>query len=245
MWFALTSVVLATGCTVTSVDDGSTSDGEAGTAEGGSTSAATTAATNSGGPGEDAGDDGPGSCDFEDDPMDRSVIPVQVTNQRSEAIYLASPESCSGSMFRVTADDGAAVWPPAGCGFTCEDVRDEGLLGCDAACALPPVVKIVPGGVYELGWPGRFHQTTELPAECCNAPECPTQCDVDRKAKDEAAVVELALTDAPECDPPCDCDPTPGSGGWCELQTFETPTDTTAVTTQVVLPTESIAIDVQ
>lgn len=98
-----------------------------------------------------------------------TYLPVTIINQTSTAIYLGEQEmTCSVSSipFEVHDATGAPLAFPNGCLGTCQQLRDNGPIGCPAICALPGSNALQPGQAMYVNWNGLYQVQRELPRQC-------------------------------------------------------------------------------
>lgn len=173
-----------------------------------------------GGGGGGAGAGGPGPCDaFVDQTDDGAPRPttVRFVNLSATTLYLGDPtQGCYGYVPYSLERDGVAVAPRlGGCTFTCETLM-SGQCSCPAICEQSSIVRIVPGGSYELTWAGFDYLPETLPQEC-GAQGCAGACYVPRFASGLYEVTGTAYTTLEGCGEPGSCDCVPDESGSCSF----------------------------
>lgn len=173
--------------------------------------------TTGGGGGGGAGGQGPGLCETyldqtSDDGAPRPTT-VRLVNLRASDVFLGDPtQGCYGYVPFSLAQGGEAVEPRlGGCQFTCETMM-SGQCSCPAICEQPQIVRLAPGGTYELTWGGFDYLPAQLPSEC-NTAGCSGECFIPRYA---SGLYEVTGTAYPELD--CgggDCTCEPDASGAC------------------------------
>ncbi len=119
-----------------------------------------------------SGGAGPSCQSFEDEPLPGAVV-ATVRNEGSAPIFLTGVGCSFDIELSVTDPDGTdRVWKNGDCAFTCEDLQDNAGV-CAAACAIPPVIMIAPGGSYDIEWNGALLEDAEMPEGCFFEPQSP------------------------------------------------------------------------
>jgi hypothetical protein len=160
--------------TATADDDGTITD-----------SAGDGQSTTGGSPGTATGEDGR-TDGVEDDPCaairpdDGEPQPVAITlrNDRAEPIFVGFGNECVIEAYEVTTESGTALQTIGPiCSQSCADVIDMGCSSVDCgACGGPEMVRLEPGGSWELEWSGFVRPGLAIPAECASGLACSSGC---------------------------------------------------------------------
>jgi hypothetical protein len=188
---------------------GSGDDGGSGTAAG--TSATSGASSGGGSSG--------GACDgFANDRDIGPEVRVRVTNATMTPIYLTEAASCGSSVPFELARDGAEVdWWLGDCSFTCEQHLSSDC-GCNDICRLDTVVRVDPGGVFPLAWPGSILEAAELPPQCPTT-YCGPECKILRQAPPGSYELTVRVGTEHACGAPaCDAQCWDSGDGWCRME---------------------------
>lgn len=97
-----------------------------------------------------------------------TFLPITILNQTSTVIYLGQQEmNCSESpLFQVADVAGAPLAFPGSCQSTCQQLRNNGPVGCPAICAFPGSTALQPGQAMAINWNGLYQVQRELPRQC-------------------------------------------------------------------------------
>jgi hypothetical protein len=141
---------------------GSAGKGQGGTGQAGSVNQAGMSPGGAGGAGSvcDAFNDAPGT-----------FLNVTIFNQTSSVIYLGQQETnCSElPLFQVMDATGATLAFPSSCQSTCQQLMNDGPIGCPAICALPGSNALQPGQALARTWNGLYQVERQPPRQCLNA----------------------------------------------------------------------------
>lgn len=174
-----------------------------------------------------------------DDPLcdefnNHTAVPAPVTilirNDGSEPIYLGSATGgCSRyiDMLLSRDDENVPFRTDTSCTGTCELLR-QGDPACTDECAVPPLVYIEPGGVYEETWAGTVFERRDMPEGCyANSEYADNGCQqiVVAPTADYTFTVS-AWNDIADCTEPETCECTPDVSGSCAMYNFVTPSGT-------------------
>ena len=169
-----------------------------------------------------AGGSGP-QCEGFDDVTESTIVTLTVRNATAAPVYLSGSD-CSAEidLHLFDEDDQEVSFRTGNCHFTCEQLqRSEGI--CAAACALPPIVMLAPGGTYDLAWSGMVNLPVEMPAGCYFGAEYATDtCDQRIVAPSASYAFEVTGYDDSWCplDQPGACECTPDASGSCLVDSY-------------------------
>lgn len=174
-----------------------------------------------GGGGEGGG--APDVCEsFEDPPQlgaPQRSVGVRFVNDTDADIFLGAAEPGCGVYIPYTLERGGVTVKPSLdiCEFSCGQMM-AGQCACPAACAMPQITRIVPGGVYQEVWGGMEYEPATLPAEC-QADGCGGSCFLPALAQGAYTVLGTAHPALGECVPNDTCDCEPDENGSCTFST--------------------------
>jgi hypothetical protein len=164
----------------------------------------------------------PGSpaCDAYLDEAPPQNVAITVRNEGTATIFLGG-EGCAADIgVGLAAADGSALPQGAsGCGYTCEQLQTRPA-ACPADCALPPVVRVDPGGSYQLSWSGSYVEPASMPKSCYFEPSYAGP-GCERRIVAPAGDYTLTASAWPQTtcvDNSCDCQP--DASGSCVMQGF-------------------------
>jgi hypothetical protein len=163
---------------------------------------------------------GSASCNEYLDEAQVQEVTITIRNNGSDIIYLGGEGCSSEILLSLAGADGELPWRSGGCGFSCEDLQQHSGV-CAADCAMPPVVRVDPGGSYELSWTGRHLQQQSMPDGCFDEPqyagEGSCQSHVVAAAGDYT-LSAYAWLQTGCVDTTCDCQP--DANGSCRMEGF-------------------------
>lgn len=162
-----------------------------------------------------------GVCsDFAEQAGEPTPVAVELVNARAEPIFVLSYGSCVVRYIDLERDATPLVSQLDGCQFTCADTmaQDPVMCGCDAACALPPVIRIEPGERYATTWAGKTFSATQVPGSCLTMDSCggPLPCFIGEPASAGSTIARAQATLAVTCPGGSACECMPGEA-WCML----------------------------
>jgi hypothetical protein len=184
---------------------------EAGSAQGGSTSSGgtTRGGTSQGGSSSAGTGQGgfAGACHAYDD-HPGYYINVALINKTSAPLHLGQDSVTCGiePLFFVNDASGTPLALPGSCRASCDLVRSQGAVGCDAACRFPSAVTLAPGEVHYTTWDGLYEVERVLPWECLAT-------GVSGQCRQAAQINAGSFTFAAQAGATLDCSKT--SGGPC------------------------------
>lgn len=195
MWFAV-------GCGPSAGDDGDTL---------GTTEAATGAETAT--PGDEGSDTGGPPADacapIRSDEGEGQPVSITLRNAHAEPIFVGLGNECVLETFEVLAEDGTAldvVGP--NCTQSCTEVIESGCHSLECgACAGPQLVRLEPGGTWQVEWSGVLWAGLAVPAACASPADCSGGCTARRLPEPGAHVVRAiafatcTYDDAQPCEP--------------------------------------------
>lgn len=177
-----------------------------------------------GGGGEGGGEGGgPDVCESYEDPPQlgapqRSVT-VRFVNDSAADLFLGAVEPGCGVYIPYALERaGVSVKPSLDiCEFSCGQMMD-GQCACPAACAMPQITRIVPGGSFEALWGGMDYEPASLPP-LCQADGCGGACYLPALAQGAYTVLGTAHPELGDCIPNDTCDCQPDASGSCTFST--------------------------
>ncbi|MCC6216747.1 MAG: hypothetical protein IT376_17945 [Polyangiaceae bacterium] len=162
-------LALPLACGGSTTDPGLGGTGGSAGASGAGGSSGTGGASGAGGSSGTGGVD----CGAYADETPPTTATVRLVNARSAPIYLGGGDGCGEPMLYELRgpEPGGELrrLQVSGCGFTCEDLQEHSG-GCPAACLIPPVTKIAPGGHRDLVWSMTTAASAAMPAACYAEP---------------------------------------------------------------------------
>jgi hypothetical protein len=146
----------------------------------GTTEAATSADASTQGDATDSTGGPPGdACDpIRPDDAEGQPVVITLRNDRAEPIFVGYGNECVLQAYELLAPDGTALDPigPT-CTQSCAEVIESGCQAIDCgACGGPELVRLEPGGTWELEWSGVLRPGLEIPEACASSPECDGGC---------------------------------------------------------------------
>lgn len=163
---------------------------------------------------------GDACSEFADLPGEPTPVDVELVNARAEPIFVLSFGSCVVRYVDLERDATPLVSLLDGCQFTCEETmaQDPVMCGCDAACALPPVIRIEPGERYATTWAGYTFSATQVPSSCLTMDTCggPLPCFLGAPADAGSYLARAQASLAVTCPGGGACECMPGEP-WCML----------------------------
>jgi hypothetical protein len=167
----------------------------------------------------ETGTTGDACSEYSELPGEPSPVDVELVNASAEPIFVLSFGSCVARYVDFERDGTPLVSQLDGCQFTCEATmaQDPVLCGCDASCALPPVIRIEPGERYATTWAGKTFSPTQVPGSCLAMDTCggPLPCFIGEPASAGSYLASAQATLAVIC-PGGACECMPGEP-WCML----------------------------
>jgi hypothetical protein len=123
-------------------------------------------------------------------------------------------------MFSIERDGMALSYFEDGCSSSCQQLRDDGYLGCPDICLFSATVRLEPGEIYTEGYNGLVHVPDTLPVECVTAPGGPADdesCFLRRQLSTGPTTFSATAGSAIDCDAAlspvgCECEPHPQGG---------------------------------
>lgn len=161
-----------------------------------------------------ATDSGADGCsDYSEIAGEPTPVDVELVNARAEPIFVLSFGSCVVRYVDLERDGMSLVSALDGCQFTCDETmaQDPVMCGCDAACALPPVIRIEPGERYATTWAGKTFSEAQVPGSCLTMDTCggPLPCFIGQPASSGSYLARAQATLAVTCigTDACECMP--------------------------------------
>jgi hypothetical protein len=168
--------------------------------------------------------------DYLDEPPGETLT-LRYQNAGSSTLFVGMASGCSGLLlpFDVRPVGGTDLTLiRTGCN-TCETLQ-EGEQACPAMCAMPPIMRLEPGGSYEVTWDARHWIAAMMPDSCYADIEYAT---CTQHVVLQPGAYELTAYVYPDCNPAgtsaCDC--TASSEGWCRVEMGGSPTGTRLTST--------------
>jgi hypothetical protein len=122
---------------------------------------------------------GCGPCDpIRPDDAEGQPVVITLRNDRAEPIFVGYGNECVLQAYELLAPDGTALDPigPT-CTQSCAEVIESGCQAIDCgACGGPELVRLEPGGTWDLEWSGVLRPGLEIPEACASSPECDGGC---------------------------------------------------------------------
>jgi len=154
----------------------------------------------------------------EGDPGPIPPVDIFIRNDGAEPIYIGQ-EIPYDLLYVDNADELIDTVLNDGCGFTCQEIIDD---GCCAPGDVPAVgIYIAPGGHYKRRWSGFRWDAKSMPVACLSEDADTTYCDADavackRQVSASDGAYRLEVNAHAECEGElCEC--VPNEEGWCEL----------------------------
>jgi hypothetical protein len=161
---------------------------------------------------------GGGSCGDFADQTPPATFTITIQNGGSQPLYLGGSSGCGQPpLYELTDSTGATVAIDLGsCGKTCQMLQTQGM-ACPALCAMPPVVRIDPGGSYATAWSGTVYESANMPKSCYfEQSSASASCERRVLAGDGQYGVKVAAATSVTCNAgTCDCQP--DASGSCTL----------------------------
>ncbi len=150
------------------------------------------------------------------------VVTIRFTNASAQPLFVGSQVFCADPPpFTLLNANGEVLdIDGSGCGTSCENMQENGLITCPDVCQVPAVHMIAPGGHFDAKWNGTLKKPVVMPASCVQGGAEEAQSCIQRVTAPRSlyTVEAQAFTEAFGCGPDGDmCTCTPSADGSCQV----------------------------
>jgi hypothetical protein len=100
-------------------------------------------------------------------------VKVTLRNDTNAPIFVPAGEGCSFVPFTMERSGDELKWSRAACEWSCEEILDS--CACGADCVANTLLRIEPGGSYDITWDLALYAGKDLSLDC-PVEGCPTHC---------------------------------------------------------------------